>query len=612
MGQMWRALPEAEREKYKASLTRLPTSGRGGMRAWVPANMALTPPSAPVVASHPARDPPPAPAIARPLPSPPARAMAGTMFDRWDDLQQQRRNAEAAAQATAYYTTHQGYIAPAPVPFGGPAVLASHARSHAPLIGAAMGQVVQARCASRISAMPSAAPAAAPSSAPAFAPPPHSQGSPLFATHPANAAPVLTTTVGPFGTRRVATDVQELATNSVPPSKRAAPAAPADAPPGKMPCTNPSGAPVSYMELCRQAPASFTQGLMYALQQSHAGGQAPQSSDNLPGFDNVCMLSGGPRPFQAQVIHGHTPPVHLGVARSPEVQAAAIRAPAESYVRGTPVQPRAPPLAEGATDKGAPRADQSNLAPGLTLPRQESTPPDQSDSEDHTMAAMALTMLSDHRPTEHSSPPPPQRLPPPQAPNQLAQGAAAALAAAAAASPPPPPPPPPPLSDELSGPELRRRCAEVGLPQYGTRAQMVARLQKHKRVQCRTYKAAQRLAGRCPSPPPRSPPLERSSPPQRLSSPSPPRGSSGRQATPQADASEQPPFTWSECHNLISTDASGMPVRHGVLVRQPSAMASAAVKLQAQLQLPLLYSAERRSWLWHKKWRLPKLQVQVS
>ena len=55
-----------------------------------------------------------------------------------------------------------------------------------------------------------------------------------------------------------------------------------------------------------------------------------------------------------------------------------------------------------------------------------------------------------------------------------------------------------------------------------------------------------------------------------------------------------------------------MPVRHGVLVRQPSAMASAAVKLQAQLQLPLLYSAERRSWLWHKKWRLPKLQVQVS
>ena len=308
MGQMWKALPEAEREKYKASLMRLPTSGRGGMRAWIPANMALTPPSAPVVASHPARDPPPAPAMAQPLPSPPARAMAGIMFG----LQQRRSNAQAAEQAATYYTTHQGYIAPAPVPFGGPAVLASHARSHAPLIGAAMGQVVQDRCASRISAMPSAAPAAAPSSATAFAPaPPHSQGSPLFATNPANAAPVLTT--GPFGTRRLATDVQELTTNAVPSSKRAAPAAP----PGKQPCTNPSDAPAGYVKLCRQAPASFAGAdnqqtfaaflaaphntefssraahTVQALQQAHAWGLAPQSSENFPGFDNFCMLSGG-------------------------------------------------------------------------------------------------------------------------------------------------------------------------------------------------------------------------------------------------------------------------------------------------------------------------------
>ena len=57
VGQMWRALPEAEKEKYKASLTKLPTCGRGGMRAWVPANMALAPP--------------PAPAMARPLPARP-------------------------------------------------------------------------------------------------------------------------------------------------------------------------------------------------------------------------------------------------------------------------------------------------------------------------------------------------------------------------------------------------------------------------------------------------------------------------------------------------------------------------------------------------------------
>ena len=31
-----------------------------------------------------------------------------------------------------------------------------------------------------------------------------------------------------------------------------------------------------------------------------------------------------------------------------------------------------------------------------------------------------------------------------------------------------------------------------------------------------------------------------------------------------------------------------------------------------RLLLPLLYSAERRTWLWHKKWRLPKLQVHAS
>ena len=37
-----------------------------------------------------------------------------------------------------------------------------------------------------------------------------------------------------------------------------------------------------------------------------------------------------------------------------------------------------------------------------------------------------------------------------------------------------------------------------------------------------------------------------------------------------------------------------------------------AVQLQVQLQLPLLYWAERRRWMWHKKWTLPKLHVLVS
>ena len=75
---------------------------------------------------------------------------------------------------------------------------------------------------------------------------------------------------------------------------------------------------------------------------------------------------------------------------------------------------------------------------------------------------------------------------------------------------------------------------------------------------------------------------------------------------PAAAPGEPPAFTWSACHNLISSDAAGVPVR------QPSATARPAVSLQVKLLLPLLYSAERRSWLWHKKWRVPKLHVQVS
>eukprot|EP00964_Phaeocystis_antarctica_P004593 scaffold2476_cov37-Phaeocystis_antarctica.AAC.2 len=46
---------------------------------------------------------------------------------------------------------------------------------------------------------------------------------------------------------------------------------------------------------------------------------------------------------------------------------------------------------------------------------------------------------------------------------------------------------------------------------------------------------------------------------------------------------ESTPFTWSECHNLIPTDAAG------VLVRQPSASSAAVaagLKVSAQLQLP--------------------------
>ena len=67
---------------------------------------------------------------------------------------------------------------------------------------------------------------------------------------------------------------------------------------------------------------------------------------------------------------------------------------------------------------------------------------------------------------------------------------------------------------------------------------------------------------------------------------------------------QTPNFRWGGCRNLIATDAAG------VLVRQPTMWP--AVQLQVQLQLPLLYWAERRRWMWHKKWTLPKLHVLVS
>ena len=50
-----------------------------------------------------------------------------------------------------------------------------------------------------------------------------------------------------------------------------------------------------------------------------------------------------------------------------------------------------------------------------------------------------------------------------------------------------------------------------------------------------------------------------------------------------------PPFSWSACHNLISTDGTGALVRH------PLPTACPAVKVQVKLQLPLFYSAERRT-----------------
>ena len=67
-GQMWKALPEAEKAKYKVGLTPLPASGRGGMHAWVPTSSPCLP-STPITTAVPGRVHPPLPATHAPPPT---------------------------------------------------------------------------------------------------------------------------------------------------------------------------------------------------------------------------------------------------------------------------------------------------------------------------------------------------------------------------------------------------------------------------------------------------------------------------------------------------------------------------------------------------------------
>eukprot|EP00964_Phaeocystis_antarctica_P098827 scaffold64785_cov50-Phaeocystis_antarctica.AAC.2 len=44
-GQRWKALPEAEKARYKAGLTKLLDCGQGGVRAWAPTSASCLPPA---------------------------------------------------------------------------------------------------------------------------------------------------------------------------------------------------------------------------------------------------------------------------------------------------------------------------------------------------------------------------------------------------------------------------------------------------------------------------------------------------------------------------------------------------------------------------------------
>ena len=74
-GQMWKALPEAEKAKYKVGLTPLPASGRGGMHAWVPTSSPCLP-STPITTAVPGRVHPPLPATPAPPPTLAAQSAA--------------------------------------------------------------------------------------------------------------------------------------------------------------------------------------------------------------------------------------------------------------------------------------------------------------------------------------------------------------------------------------------------------------------------------------------------------------------------------------------------------------------------------------------------------
>ena len=73
---------------------------------------------------------------------------------------------------------------------------------------------------------------------------------------------------------------------------------------------------------------------------------------------------------------------------------------------------------------------------------------------------------------------------------------------------------------------------------------------------------------------------------------------------PAAAPVEEECFTFAECTYPIVPEPGSLPLR------QPTMWP--AVQLRVHLQLPLLFWEERRSWMWHKKWTLPKVHVRVS
>jgi len=118
LGQRWKALSDAEKDKYKEGLTPLPSSGRGGTRAWARTSTADAPAIAPAYSSRPRVHPrPPAPPLpptrrATPYATPSAIAVPTTYAVPSSGLLNWPTTAQPAPLALlAPY--HAPYVAPA-------------------------------------------------------------------------------------------------------------------------------------------------------------------------------------------------------------------------------------------------------------------------------------------------------------------------------------------------------------------------------------------------------------------------------------------------------------------------------------------------------------------
>uniref|UniRef100_A0A7S0LQB7 PAS domain-containing protein n=1 Tax=Coccolithus braarudii TaxID=221442 RepID=A0A7S0LQB7_9EUKA len=73
---------------------------------------------------------------------------------------------------------------------------------------------------------------------------------------------------------------------------------------------------------------------------------------------------------------------------------------------------------------------------------------------------------------------------------------------------------------------------------------------------------------------------------------------------PATAVEEETPFLWEESPFLVLKDGSGASI-------DPLSLVAGGL-LNVSLQPPLLYWNERRRWMWHKKWCLPRVKVRLK